>query len=310
MILIAAFTENRIEKTMSASTDLQVSGYYNHQDTHDHYTHLWGEGNIHFGYFGSNIDDVMRKLKANDTSLQHYDYPQVAEQATLRLSTIGGINSNSVVLDLGCGYGKSAAKILSHSNCKMIIGLDLSTLHIEKAKQMAIDMHKANKLKFICGSFVDFPSAVKTENCDQYYTHIWSEAALSHCHPSLHTIVKQCKKVLNPINGKLVINDVIANEAPTEDTKTYVYNRMKYDYLASTKEYVHILQSNGFKIMYFEELSRHLWLSYKLLIYNAMKHGDKFKDLITKYKKTCESIERDEFGMINIVAQINTKSKM
>ena len=276
---------------MSTTATSKVFDYYNNSDTHNWYKLLWGEGNIHFGYFGPNIDAIVQNIRSDESVLSNISYPKAAEHATLRLSNIGGINSNSIVLDLGCGLGRSASKISASTNAKLMVGLDLSSLHIEKAKEMAQNVGKQNKLKFVCGSFLDFPSDILCET----YSHIWSEAALSHCHPSLDVIIKQCKRVIHPMHGKLVINDCIANRAPNAETRKYVYDRMKYESLVSTKQYMQVLKQNGFKILYFEEVSKHLWLSYKILAYNAKKYGNRFDELRIKYLKSCESIERDEF---------------
>jgi len=294
-----------------------VANYYNDSSTHDWYSTLWGVGNVHFCHFGeAHIDELVANIKKHGTSpfdsdTVSYCYSKLAEESSSRLCERGGIDHKSVVLDLGCGYGKSAMHLLAWKQCKLIVGLDLSELHIQKAREMALKMSEAQRLKFIQGSFVQFPPEITTRNEHGYYTHIWSEAALSHCHPQLDEIVKQCKRVLHPVHGKLVINDVVANKPPNQETLRYVYQRMHYDHLLSTKELLSVLARNGFKVLYFEDLSKHLWASYKLLIHNAKKYEQdgRYRDLILKYSKTCESIERDEFCMINIVAQIDPKIK-
>ena len=308
-------TENNTSKNRE-----EVADYYNEANW---YQKLWGEGNIHFGYFGPNVDEIVDGVKEenvnkviefvrdiettkNKSSEELANYIQYCKLSTLRLASFAGINRNSIVLDLGCGYGLSGKKLLSYKHCKKVIGIDLSKKHIDEATE---EYKNEPRLEFICGSFTNLTDIDEIIKYKHEYTHIWSEASLSHCPQSLDKIIKDSKSLLNAKSGKLVINDLIANKPANDDTKKYVYDRMKYEYdsLLSSGDYIDILEKNGFKILYFEELSKHLWLSYKLLVYHAQNSGEEYIDLIEKYNGTCDAIERDEFGMINIVAQITEK---
>ena len=55
--------------------------------------------------------------------------------------------------------------------------------------------------------------------------------------------------------------------------------------------------------MLYENLNDHLWLSYNILAKRGRKQG--FDELSFKYDKTCESIAKDEYGMVTIIARKN-----
>ena len=86
---------------MAAQADDKIASYYNKSSTDEHYSTLWGEGNIHFGYFGDDIDAVLAAWRRDPQSAQMPSYPTAAARSSERLMTFGGINAESTVLDLG-----------------------------------------------------------------------------------------------------------------------------------------------------------------------------------------------------------------
>merc|ERR1740131_498245 len=110
----------------SPSHDNKIASYYNDSSTDEHYSALWGEGNIHFGYFGDDIDAIISSWTNNPQNTPIPSYPIAAARSSDRLMTFGGINAQSTVLDLGCGYGKTALSLSQRRHCRLVMGLDLS----------------------------------------------------------------------------------------------------------------------------------------------------------------------------------------
>ena len=160
-----------------------VFNYYETKDVHDHYTKLWGPGNIHFGYF-PNLYDLATTRQAS--------YEDGARLLSYRMCEQGLINENSVVLDLGCGYGKPACDIAIKTGCK-VIGIDLSQSHINEANKIVSSINNNSKtLKkidctFYVGSFLGYPKEVKNTK----FTHIFTQVALCHAHAvcSIHLYI-------------------------------------------------------------------------------------------------------------------------
>ena len=109
-------------------------------------------------------------------------------------------------------------------------------------------------------------------------------------------------------DGIVVINDMVSDVKADIETKKYVYERMSFPFLVNISSYKNILESNNFKILKFEELNKHFARSYQILAERGHKNG--FDELAFKYEKTVESIQRNEYGMVNIIAQKMKQSNL
>ena len=111
-----------------------------------------------------------------------------------------------------------------------MLGLDLSSLHIDRARRSAAPQCiSAQRLRFECASFAWLKSSALR------FSHIVSEAALNHCigsEAALDALVADCRRCLRA-GGRLLINDVVANRAPSAETRCSVYDRMGYAFLPS-----------------------------------------------------------------------------
>ena len=154
--------------------DKRVFNYYETDGVHNHYTKLWGPGNIHFGFF-PNVRDSSIK--------QEPSYENAARLLSDRMCEQGLINENSIVLDLGCGYGKPACDIAMKTGCK-VIGIDLSQSHIIEANKIVSKINNSSTINkkidctFYVGSFTKYPKEI--ENIK--FTHVFTQAALCHAH--------------------------------------------------------------------------------------------------------------------------------
>ena len=82
---------------------------------------------------------------------------------------------------------------------------------------------------------------------------------------------------------------------------------MSFPTLISRNEYFKILDNNGMQILFYENLNDHLCLSYRKLSKRARNNSNNnkndFEHLAYAYDKTREAVEKDECGMITIIAR-------
>ncbi len=96
-------------KPLEKQKSKDVENYYNNPNTDEFYSKLWGEGNIHFGYF-PNLEKAEGETKESE-NVEEPSYEKAAEVITSKMAELGKIDSNSRVVDLGCGYGKPACDL-------------------------------------------------------------------------------------------------------------------------------------------------------------------------------------------------------
>merc|ERR1711934_1017597 len=105
-----------------------------------HYDLVWGQDNIHLGYYphlvGAIGGDMMVKLTNS----------QAADALTKRMIDVARINHKSTVLDLGCGKGQ-ALKLLCETTGAKGVGLDIGEVNIQRANEVAATMPHVN-MKF------------------------------------------------------------------------------------------------------------------------------------------------------------------
>lgn len=267
-------------------TNVEIGDEKTQKDYYDkakHYNTLWGEDNIHLGYYPH--------LNGGPVVLT---FPQAADLITERMVEVGRITHTSTLLDLGCGKGKACVQIAERTGAACT-GVDIGTENVRRANEVATAMPQL-KLKFLEGSFTDLPAEVT----GQKYSHVFAQLAFCHVHKELPAIFETCKRVLAP-GGKLVVMDYLGCDGTvTEETKTHVHKRLHFDMLHGHKAFRRIAEEAGLVIQYYENLDDHMSNSYQDLSEAAYKHGFKSADgmsLGENYAKTVVACQTGQIGM-------------
>lgn len=113
------------------------------------------------------------------------------------LEALKKVPSNSSILDVGCGTGMLAAKLLSSSPDNFVVGVDLSSGMIEQAQQACKPF--GSRTRFVVGDseHLPFPSgSFDAVTCSHSFHH----------YPNQEAVVREFARVLRP-NGVLLLAD-------------------------------------------------------------------------------------------------------
>ena len=147
------------------------------------------------------------------------------------------IKPNAVILDVGCGGGKTISRLARRAGQGKVYGLDQSADMVDYAKQINKTLIAKNRVEIIQGSvektgfqdeFFDLVTAVET-----YY--FW---------PDLADAFKEIKRILKKGGHLLIINEMIADGAYEVENAELIAKTQVH--LVSLDEIQKILISEGF----------------------------------------------------------------
>jgi ubiquinone/menaquinone biosynthesis C-methylase UbiE len=113
------------------------------------------------------------------------------------LESLDRLPANSSILDVGCGTGLLAAKMLASSPTNFVVGIDLSSGMIEQAQQSCQQF--GAQARFVVGDSEHLPfpnSSFDALTCSHSFHH----------YPNQESVVREFARVLKP-NGMLLLAD-------------------------------------------------------------------------------------------------------
>jgi cyclopropane fatty-acyl-phospholipid synthase-like methyltransferase len=279
-----------INENLVGEGDRAEANQKDYYDKSSHYDTVWGEDNIHLGYY----PHLAGPLGGDNLTI--LNNKQAADALTKRMIDLGRINHKTTLLDLGCGKGQ-ACKLIAQATGAKCVGVDLGHVNIVRANEVAAQMPELN-MEFYEGSFTDIPKEAKNRK----YSVVFAQVAFCHVHNELPQIMEHCKEILAP-GGYLLINDYLGCDLPggaSKHTQEHVWKRLHFDYLHGHIAWRHIVESAGFDIQYYENLDAHMALTYDDMENSARQVGFKSADgidLATNYNNTAAAIRKGEIGM-------------
>ena len=172
---------------------------------------------------------------------------------TARVAEISEMNSQSHVLDLGCGRGRPILDIAVSKGCS-VVGVDLADGHIAMANESAKLYKKEKKpdlkAEFYAASYFELPAAVT----NQKFTHVMMQASMFYAHHRIDEILGIISKVLSP-GGVLVTTDFVRACETADLTKFLEMNSMPA--ILSLDEMKAAMMRNGLNYSGGENLDDH-----------------------------------------------------
>jgi len=125
-------------------------------DKSSHYDTVWGEDNIHLGYYPHLVGAV------GGDNLAVLNNKQAADCLTKRMIDVGRINHKTTLLDLGCGKGQ-ACKLIAQQTGAKCVGVDIGHVNVVRANEVAATMPELG-MEFCEGSFTDIPKEASSHH--------------------------------------------------------------------------------------------------------------------------------------------------
>ncbi|NER48858.1 MAG: aspartate 1-decarboxylase [Symploca sp. SIO1A3] len=246
------YTVFTARKPVGETTVAKTSDYYNQQNAI--YSEVWdAQGRICWGYYPPDKPE----LAFEEAGRKHVE----------RMASMIALDAKSKALDVGCGNGVTAIWLAQNFGCQ-VVGIDPSPTNIEKATELASQAGITDKVTFICGTIQEggFP--------DNEFTHIWSNAALSHIpEQERKANFTEMQRILGH-QGTLIFDDSISPTGKVDDhAREWVYERLHFDKLYTIAEYVDLLASSGFEVEKVDDLTQHQQKSYEVLSQRAQAAG-------------------------------------
>ena len=221
---------------------------------------------------------------------------------TARVAEISGMNSDSHVLDLGCGRGRPILDIAVSKGCS-VVGIDLSDGHIAMAKEATKIYAKEKKpdikAEFYAASYFELPEAVTS----QTFTHVMMQTSMFYAHHRIDEILGTISKVLRP-GGILVTTDFlrVSDDADDADVALFVQkNSMRA--ILSMDEMKAAFVRNGLQYCGGEDLDRHCMKC------NAMKVAKILQENIDGFGTEIFNMRQEYIRLKKISFQIVMASK-
>lgn len=260
-----------------------------------YYDETWDSTNhtLHVGMFNKKTDSLNKA------------YMQATDYLIKKIQLISPITSQSRVLDVGCGTGRTIIDICDMFGCEGT-GLDISDEQIKDAKSYLQKINRERlfegkpkiKVKFIRGSGSDLVSLLPK---NELYTHVISQDAILLI--SNKQSLFQCVERLLVPGGLFTVTDFLSESDPenvSRDEKKLVYELVNWNDPLSQKQYEEILKTVGLHVHTAERHDKHMIQTYQLLANKmtpfAKSQDTTYTDLKQRYESIVASVRNKKMG--------------
>ncbi|MFG3253363.1 methyltransferase domain-containing protein [Streptomyces sp. NPDC048172] len=195
--------------------------YYNSPDADAFYSSVWGGEDIHIGLYENAEEPIA----------------DASRRTVERMGSRLGLTSESVVLDLGSGFGGSARYLVETYGCRAL-ALNLSEVENQRHKELNAARGLTDRIEVVDGSFEDIPFP------DSSVDVVWSQDAFLHSGDRIR-VLEEISRVLKP-GGQLIFTDPMASDGTPVSALQPILDRIHLDDMGSPGFYTRELRRLGF----------------------------------------------------------------
>ncbi len=216
--------EKSVESDVAGQITDAAEAYYDSDDADNFYSIVWGGEDIHVGCY-------------EDTS----DIGAAGVETVDRMAgMLSNLDPNSVVVDLGSGYGGSARRLASLHGCSVTcVNISETQNDNNRAKNRRAGLDR--QVNVVHGSFDDVPMPAESADI------VWSQDAFLHA-PDRRKVIEEAFRLLKP-GGELVFTDPMQADDVPEGVLQPVYDRLNLQDLGSMRFYREAAQALGFEVL-------------------------------------------------------------
>ncbi|MDJ1137189.1 methyltransferase domain-containing protein [Streptomyces iconiensis] len=215
--------EYRMEDSEGAygATVSTARTYYNSPDADTFYASVWGGEDIHVGVYKSDDEPIA----------------DASRRTVERMAAGLGLTKDSLVLDLGSGFGGSARYLADTFGCR-VQALNLSEVENERHRELNSERKLTDRIDVVDGSFESIPFP------DSSVDVVWSQDAFLHSGDRIR-VLEEIRRVLKP-GGQLVFTDPMAADGTSVSAIQPILDRIHLDDMGSPGFYTRELTRLGF----------------------------------------------------------------
>lgn len=225
--------------TSKSNAVAQAEAYYDSPDADSFYFTIWGGEDIHIGMYKDDNEPIVPASQRNDETLA---------------SMLEGVDRNTIVLDIGAGYGGAARHLVKTYGCKVVcvnISETQNRLNRELNKKAGLD----GRIEVLHGDFEAIPAD------DSSIDVVWSQDAILHS-GNRPRVLDEVKRVLKP-GGQFIFTDPMQSNDCPEGVLQPILDRIHLETLGSFGFYDKELGARGFEKLDVREMThqlrRHYW---------------------------------------------------
>ena len=244
-----------------------AQSYYNSSDADTFYYTIWGGEDIHIGLYENSDEDIGTASRRT--------VAQMAEYADL--------SADSVVLDIGSGYGGAARYLADRYGCR-VVALNLSEVENERAREQNRKAGLEDKIEVVDGSFEDIPFE------DNSFDLIWSQDAMLHS-GRREQVLNEAARVLKP-GGRMVFTDPMRADDCPDGVLDPILARIHLPNLGSSAFYLSAANALGWRDLGFEPKTEQLERHYTRVLQTTEREAPRLEGKVSP-----EYIERMKHGL-------------
>ena len=234
-------------------------------------------------YYDGPADQIYRTIWGDNVHLgvpcsDSCPHPEAMEHTNEIMAKAVNLQSDTRVLDLGCGYGSTARYLAANYGCH-VTGSNISEKELELARERAEEAGLEHLLTFEYGDFHDLKYP------DRSFDLVWSQESFLHG-ADKNKILSQCRRVLVP-GGTLAFTDILVRRGTPEADRLRIYDRVKSPDMWDLEDYNKALLDLDFRVQQVTDWSQYVARSYGWV---RDRLGESREDLIPRIG--AETIDR------------------
>lgn len=226
-------------RTIRSSAVAQAEAYYDSADADSFYFTIWGGEDIHIGMYKDDTEAIVDASHRNDETLA---------------AMLTGITADSVVLDIGAGYGGAARHVAQRFDCKVIC-VNISEKQNRLNRELNTKAGLDKQITVLHGDFENIPAEANSVDV------VWSQDAILHS-GDRPRVLDEVRRVLKP-GGQFIFTDPMQADHCPEGVLQPILDRIHLETLGSFGFYDRALRERGFEKIEVAEMThqlrRHYW---------------------------------------------------
>jgi ubiquinone/menaquinone biosynthesis C-methylase UbiE len=197
---------------------------------------------LYDGAYSNYAADVYRQVRLETYGEDLGQTSWVTTEESRKIPQLLGLQSDSMVLELGCGSGGYALHVAENLDCT-ILGLDINQSGVRNANQLAVTRNLSPRVRFEqCDISAGIPSKGST------FDAVFSNDVLCHL-PGRLSVLREIFRVLKP-SGRLLFSDALIIGGTISHEEISTRSSIGYYLFIPPGENERLIERAGFRLVH------------------------------------------------------------